>query len=305
MINADRIHIGPSGWHQAEWVEAVSSSASPREHRIDRLLPFVDLLEIGQTAAAPLKPEIARLWLRKAAANPRLRWTAVLGHRFTRDRDLSPGAVAAWKAGFMPLQREGRLAALVLEFPWAFRFTRENREFLVELRRTFHEFRLAAEFLHESWLTEEALAVLAKYRISFVNVDQPAYFRGMPPAAVLTTSLAVVRLHGRQTPEAFREFDQRATAAPYLYSLEELEEWQPRLARLAAAAQQCLVVFTNAHVGRSLVNSLQMGEILGRTPLLAPAPLIRRYPPELAAFRAPRPVQMDLLPTAAESLRAA
>jgi hypothetical protein len=103
MINADRIHIGPSGWHQAEWVEAVSAGASPREHRIDRLLPFVDLLEIGHTADAPLKPEIARLWLRKAAANPRLQWTAVLGHRFTRDRDLSPGAVAAWKAGFMPM----------------------------------------------------------------------------------------------------------------------------------------------------------------------------------------------------------
>jgi hypothetical protein len=48
-----------------------------------------------------------------------------------------------------------------------------------------------------------------------------------------------------------------------------------------------------------------MGEILGRTPLLAPAPLIRRYPAELAAFRAPRPIQMDLLPTAAESQRAA
>lgn len=305
MTNTDRIHIGPSGWHQAEWVETVSAGASPREHQIDRLLPFVDLLEIEHTAEAPLKPEIARLWMRKASANPRLRWTAVLGHRFTRDRDLSPGAVAVWKAGFLPMQRAGRLAALVLEFPWAFRFTRENREFLVALRRTFHEFRLAAEFLHESWLTEEALAVLAKYRISFVNVDQPVYFRGMPPAAVLTTSLGMVRLHGRRTPEAFREFNQRSTAAPYLYPIEELEEWRPRLARLAAAAQECLVVFTNSHAAQSLVNSLQMGEILGRTPLLAPAPLIRRYPAELAAFRAPRPVQMDLLPAAAESQRAA
>jgi uncharacterized protein YecE (DUF72 family) len=295
MINSDRIHIGPCGWQDREWVEAVSAGASPREHSIDRMLPFVDLLEIGQTVSAPLKPEIARLWLRKASANPRLRWTAVLGHRFTRDRDLSPGAVAAWTAGLKPMQQAGRLAALVLEFPWAFRFTTENREFLVELRRAFHEFRLAAEFLHESWLTEEALAVLARYRISFVNVDQPAYFRGMPPAAVLTTSLGVVRMHGRATPAAFQEFDQRATAAPYLYSLEELEEWQPRLERLAAAAQECLVVFTNWHDGRSLVNSLQLGEILGRTPLVAPAPLIRRYPAELAAFRAPRPVQMELL----------
>jgi uncharacterized protein YecE (DUF72 family) len=305
MVNVDRIHVGISGWHRADWDDSVFAGLSPRQHRIDRLLSYVEVLEIQQSAEAPLKPEIARLWMKKAAANPRLRLTAVLGHRFTQDRDLSPAWVDAWKAGLLPLQREGCLAALMLEFPWAFRFNRENRDFLIELRRTFHEFRLAGEFLHESWLSEEALAILSKYKISFVNVDQPAYFRGMPPASVLTTSTALVRLHGRSSPDAYREFGQRASASPYLYSLDELEEWQPRLSRLAAAAKECLVIFTNAQAGACLVNSLQLGEVLGRHPLRAPAPLIRKYPAELAAFRALRPVQMDLLAPAFETSKAA
>ena len=300
MINSDRIHVGISGWHRADWDDSVFAGLSPRQHRIDRLLSYVEVLEIQQSAEAPLKPEIARLWMKKVAASPRLRLTAVLGHRFTQDRDLSPAWVDAWKAGLLPLQREGCLAALMLEFPWAFRFNRENRDFLIELRRTFHEFRLAGEFLHESWLSEEALAILSKYKISFVNVDQPTYFRGMPPASVLTTSTALVRLHGRSSPDAYREFGRRASAPPYLYSLDELEEWQPRLSRLAAAAKECLVIFTNAQAGACLVNSLQLSEILGRNPLRAPAPLIRNYPAELAAFRAPRPVQMDLLDPALE-----
>jgi uncharacterized protein YecE (DUF72 family) len=301
MINSERIHVGISGWHRPEWDDSVFAGLSPRQHRIDRLLPYVEVLEIQQTAVAPLKPEIARLWMKKAAANPRLRLTALLGHRFTQDRDLSAGPVDSWKAGLLPLQREGCLAALVLEFPWAFRFNRENRDFLIELRRNFHEFRLAGEFLHESWLSEEALAVLAKYRISFVNVDQPAYFRGMPPAAVLTTSTGLVRLHGRSSPDAYREFGRRGSAQAYLYSLDELEEWQPRLSRLAAAAKECLVVFTNAQAGACLVNSLQFSEMLGRDPLRAPATLIRNYPAELAAFRALRPVQMELLPSAMQT----
>lgn len=305
MINSERIHVGVSGWHRSDWDDSVFAGLSRRQHRIDRLLPYVEVLEIQQTAEEPLKPEIARLWMKKAAANPRLRLTAVLGHRFTKDRDLSPGAVEAWKAGLLPLQREGCLAALMLEFPWAFRFNRENRDFLIELRRNFHEFRLAGEFLHESWLSEEALAILAKYRISFVNVDQPAYFRGLPPASVLTTSTGLVRLHGRSSPDAYREFGRRASAQPFLYSLDELEEWQPRLARLAAAAKECLVIFTNAQAGACLVNSLQLGEILGRDPLRAPAPLIRNYPAELAAFRAPRPVQMELLASVFETPKAA
>ena len=305
MINSERVHVGISGWQRSGWDESVFAGMSPRQHRIDRLLPYVEVLEIQQTAEAPLKPEIARLWMKKAAANPRLRLTAVLGHRFTQDRDLSAGAVDAWKAGLLPLQREGCLSALILEFPWAFRFNRENRDFLIELRRTFHEFRLAGEFLHESWLSDEALTILSKYKISFVNVDQPAYFRGMPPAAVLTSSTALVRLHGRSSPDAYREFGRRNWAEPYLYSLDELEEWQPRLARLAAAAKECLVVFTSAQAGACLVNSLQLGEILGRAPLRAPGALIRNYPAELAAFRAPRPVQMDLLTPAYETPKAA
>ena len=294
MTNSERIHVGVSGWQRSEWDESIFAGISPRQHRIDRLLPYVEVLEIQQTAQGPLKPEIARLWMKKAAANPRARLTAVLGHCFTQYRDLYPDSVEAWKAGLLPLQRAGYLSALILEFPWAFRFNRENRDFLIELRRTFHEFRLAGEFLHESWLSEEALAVLSKYKISFVNVDQPAYFRGMPPASVLTTSTALVRLHGRCSPDAYREFGRRSSAAPYLYSLDELEEWQPRLARLAAAAKECLVVFTSAEAGSCLVNSLQLDEMLGRTPLRAPAQLIREYPAELAAFRAPRPVQMNL-----------
>jgi uncharacterized protein YecE (DUF72 family) len=305
MVNSERIHVGVSGWHRSDWDDSVFAGLSPRQHRIDRLLPYVEVLEIQQTAEGSLKPEITRLWMKKASVNPRLRLTAVLGHRFTQDRDLSAGAVDAWKSGLLPLQRGGCLAALLLEFPWAFRFNRENRDFLIELRRNFQEFRLAGEFLHESWLSEEALAILAKYRISFVNVDQPAYFRGMPPASVLTTSTGLVRLHGRSSPDAYREFGRRAFAQPFLYSLDELEEWRPRLSRLAAAAKECLVVFTNAEAGGALVNSLQLGEILGREPLRAPAPLIRNYPAELAAFRAPSPVQMDLLSPAFETPKAA
>jgi len=305
MINSERIHVGVSGWQRSEWDDSVFAGLSPRQHRIDRLLPYVEVLEIQQTAQAPLKPEITRLWMKKAAASPRLRLTAVLGHRFTQDRDLSPVAVEAWKAGLLPMQREGFLSALILEFPWAFRFNRENRDFLIELRRTFQEFRLAGEFLHESWCSEEALAILSKYRISFVNVDQPAYFRGMPPTSVLTTSTGLVRLHGRTSPDAYREFGRRAWAEPYLYSLDELEEWQPRLSRLAAAAKECLVVFTSAQAGACMVNALQLGEMFGRAPLRAPAQLIREYPAELAAFRAPRPVQLDLLMPLMERPKAA
>lgn len=264
-------------------------------HLLDELVRYTDLAEISSTFHAPLKPEIASLYARKAAPNPDFLFTAVLGRRFTQDRDQDPAAISAWKAGLFPLLRARRLGALILRFPWAFRFTAENREFLIQLRRHFREFPLAAEFRHESWLSDEARGTLIDYRLTFVNVDQPEYFRAMPPSAVLTSGLAVVRLQGRHSAEAHRDFAEQRNPRPYLYPLEILEQWLPRVHRLAAHASRTLVIAANPGPDHALVTALQLREMAGQRPLLAPAPLIRRFPAELASFRANRPVQTTFL----------
>jgi uncharacterized protein YecE (DUF72 family) len=275
--------------------DAAPANTPRGAHSLDPLVRFTSLAEINSTFHAPLKPEIASLYARKAASQPRFLFTALLGRRFTYDRDLRPDAIATWKAGLFPLLRARRLGALILQFPWAFRFKSENRNHLIQLRRAFREFPLAAEFRHESWLTEEAIGTLIDYHISFVNLDQPAYFRALPPSAVLTSGVAVVRLLGRSSPETFRRFEPGPPPRPYLYNLDELEDWLPRLRRLTTHASRTLVITANTGPGRALVNALQIGEMLGAQPLLAPAPLLRRFPAELAAFRANRPVQATLL----------
>lgn len=262
---------------------------------LDSLVRFTGLAEITSTLHAPLKPEIASLYARKAAANPDFLFAPLLGRRFTYDRALDAESIAAWKAGLFPLLRAKRLGVLILQFPWAFRFTPENREHLIQLRRAFREFPLAAEFRHDSWLADEARGTLIDYRLAFVNIDQPAHFRAMPPAALLTSGLAVVRLHGRLPPVALQRFEPAPPPRPYLYSLDELETWLPRIRRLTDHASRTLVITANAGPDHALVNALQLGEMLGASPLMAPAPLIRRFPAELAAFRANRPVQTTFL----------
>lgn len=295
MTASQNLWIGPSGWGRSDWASAVGSGNGRHAHVLELLARYTDLAEIDQTFDEPLKAEIARLYARKVAANRRFQFTALLGRRFTYDRDLDAAAVEAWKPGLFALMRAGRLGALVMQFPWAFRFTAENREFLIRLRRAFHEFPLAAEFRHESWLREESLGTLIDYRVGLVNIDQPRSFRSMPETALFTTGVAIVRMHGRQSPEAFQGFDPEARVRPHLYSLDELEEWLPRVERLSGNAPRTLVVMANRGCGYSMVNTLQMREMLGASPLLAPAGLIRNFPAELAAFRSNRPVQTALL----------
>lgn len=287
------LHLGVAGWDQPEFADALSEPGTRPRHPLTRLSEFVNHAEISSTFRQPLRPEIAGLYVRMAAARPDFQFSALLGRRFTHDRDLDPCAVSAWKQGFFPLLRARRLGAVIMQFPWAFRFNRENRDFLIALRRQFHELPLAAEFRHESWQCDEAVTTMVNYRLSYVNIDQPRYFRAMPPSALLTSGVAVVRMHGRHCPEAFKEFHSEPQGE-FLYDLDQLLEWKPRIERLTRHAARTLVTWTNSANGAALVNSLQMGEILGATALLAPPALVAQHPAELAAFRPLRPVQPRL-----------
>ena len=295
------LRLGPSGFLHPEWKGLVyPKAASIRRHALSTLAAYLDMVEIDVTAERAIRPETAQVWLSAVRDNPQFEFTALLHRAFTHERRLDPASIAPWKQGLMPLLSVRKLGAVVMQFPWAFRYTHENREFLIELRRTFHEFPLVAEFRHESWCREEGLGTLIDYHIGLVNVDQPEYFRAMPPTALLTAPVAYVRLHGRRGREQAQDFT-ASKLPPYLYCRNELEDWIPRIGRLASHAARTYVVATNFHGARSVVNSLQLAYLLGDTQRPAPPELLEIYWRELAEFRSRRPVQPRLLAEAASA----
>jgi len=153
-----------------------------------------------------------------------------------------------------------------MQFPWAFRFTEENLEYLIRLRRAFHEFPMAVEMRHSSWLTDEALGALIDYRLGFVNIDQPQRTRATPPSALVTSAVGCVRLHGRVDSYWTQEFNGSTAAKPndYLYPLSELHEWKARIDHISAHTARTFVTFTNDAAGKSVINALQMANLLVR-----------------------------------------
>ena len=144
-----------------------------------------------------VRPEIARVWTRKAAANPRFRFTAKLFHRFTHERDASASEEREVKDGFAPLMGAGKLGALLLQFPWSFKNTLENRQYLAGLFMRFEEYPLVTEVRHGSWNQASGLSFFADHAVGFCNIDQPVIGRSLAPSANVTGPLGYVRLHGR------------------------------------------------------------------------------------------------------------
>jgi len=289
------LYCGASGWSYPHWNGIVYPRLKPRSfHPLEHLSTYFDSVEINTSFYQAIQPELASLWVKKVAHNPKFLFTAKLGRRFTHERWLGVQEIARFKEGLWPFHRARKLGCLLMQFPWSFRYTDENRSFLISLRRAFHEFPLVAEMRHSSWLHEEALGTLIDYRIGFANIDQAPYTKGMPPASLLTSRIGYVRLHGRNSQHWEREFGRpaRATAAhDYLYSPQELQEWKRRVEQIQQHAATTFVFANNDVGGKAVVNALQFAQILGDERRRAPAQLIEQFPEELADFRAERPIQ--------------
>ncbi|MGH9661399.1 MAG: DUF72 domain-containing protein [Bryobacteraceae bacterium] len=253
------IHCGTSGWNRPDWDSVVFPRLRPRGfHALEHLAGEVDVIEVDSAYERPVRPELARLWLKKVALNPDLVFTVPLGREFTLDRGLDPERVRIYKEGLEPLAEAHRLGCVLMRFPWSFRFTRENRDFVVELRRTFPEYPLVAELRHASWTYDEALGTLMDYRIGFCNLDQREGARATPPTAIVTSGTGYIRLLGRGGDD----WTQDESLANYLYTSNELAEWQPRIERVARHTTATYVVAANAARGKSMVNAMQLRSML-------------------------------------------
>ena len=167
--------VGTAGWSYPSWMGLVfPKTTAVAEHPLVEVARRLDTVEINSTFYRHLKPEVARLWMAKVKHNPRFLFTAKLHQTFTHARVLEQSEIRECQDGLLPLLRAKKLGAVLMQFPWSFRFTAENREFLLQLRQEFSAFPLVAEMRHASWMAEEAIGTFIDFGIGFCNIDQPA-----------------------------------------------------------------------------------------------------------------------------------
>lgn len=266
MSSLQNLRCGLAGWAFPHWDGVVYPHTVSRSfHPLEFLAERFDTVEIPHTFYHVPKPEIARFWVDRVRHNGRFQFTARLPRLFTHCRELNAETVKAFLAGMRPLTESGKLGCVLMQFPASFRYTEENRQWLIQLRRTFSMFPLVAELRHGTWALEEGIGTLIEKHIGFCNLDQPESVRATPPTALLTWRIGYVKLHGRKCGSGHEAFDDsrvRTHGNNYLYGLRELEEWKARIAKFAPFADQTFVIFNNDGGGRSFLNATQMQTLL-------------------------------------------
>lgn len=275
-VSTPILRIGPAGWNYPHWDSLVYPRPQPRGfHPLEFLADRFDTVEISESFHQFVRPELARLWAAKIDHNPQFQFTARLNRQFTHERILNQDDIKHWSEGIAPLQDAGRLGCVLMQFPSSFRFTAENKDFLIRVRRAFHWFPLVAELRHKSWTAPEASGTLIDYHVGYCNLDQPSTITAAPPSSLLTWRTGYVKFHGRKAGPWHDQFDDRTmkvSGNDYSYSLAELNEWKARIDKILPFSQSMFLIFNNDMGGKSVVNALQMQGVMRHVAHRAPQP---------------------------------
>lgn len=263
----------------------------PRFDPLRYIANFFDAVEINSTFYGPPMAKTASSWVQRVEEYEKFRFTAKLWKRFTheRDRAWTTGEVDQVRAGFDAMMESGHLGAVLLQFPWSFRRTEENREWLGDVARTFRQYPLVVEVRHSSWLAPDFLRALEEDGIGFVNIDQPLYHDSIGPTAHATSHVGYVRVHGRNYKDWFREKAPVEQRYNYLYPSEELQPWAERAKEIGSdpATREVYVITNNHYKGKAVANALMLKSMVTGARVPAPSGVFDAYGDTMAGYAEP------------------
>jgi len=274
------IRIGPAGWSYKDW-EGIVYPKKPGKtfDPLEYLAEFFNTIEINSSFYRPPTPSTTKSWARRVAANEEFAFTAKLHRLFTHERrKATKKDEKEFRAGMNVLAKAGRLGALLLQFPWSFKNTPDDRVFLARLLEQFSDYPLVLEVRHSSWNTPEVYEWLAERDVGICNIDQPVFAKSIRPAALTTSPIGYVRLHGRNYQNWFRDKAPPHERYNYLYSLDELDPWLVRIKEVSRQTRETYVVTNNHFRGQGVVNAIEIKAALAEETQPAPEPLFKVYP---------------------------
>ncbi len=259
-----RIYIGTSGYSYKDWIGPVY----PKGMKPEEMLRFYSTLfpysELNFSYYRMPEPAMLESMARKTPESFRF---GIKGHQdLTHNADRAEWEAAARRflEGIAPLSESGKLAMVLLQFPFSFHYTPDNRLYLSALMDSLSSVPLCAEFRNREWQNERVCGELEERRIGYVMTDSPPLAGLALPTVLATGPFGYLRLHGRNsgswwTGDAVSRYD-------YLYSEEELSEWIPRILSLHGKTAVLYIAFNNHHKGQAVKNGMQMKNLLVAQP---------------------------------------
>ncbi|HEY66070.1 MAG TPA: DUF72 domain-containing protein [Caldilineae bacterium] len=253
------LYIGTSGFSYSDWVGPFYPPDLPKREWLSYYAQEFQTCELNFTYyRLPNARTLAQL---AEKVPPGFRFTLKATDVLTHKREeATPEAFAAFRDALRPLIEQDKFGCVLAQFPYSFKANAENRAYLERLREELADLPVVVEFRHRGWITEATFELLERLGLGFCCVDQPRLRGLIPPIARATADVAYVRFHGRNAAKWW-EHEHAWERYDYSYSIEELQEWVPKIRSLAEKAQS-VYLFANNHWQGQAVNTARQLRLL-------------------------------------------
>ena len=256
--------IGTSGYSYSDW----KGIFYPRDLPADRYLEYYSktfpFVELNFTYYRQPEPEQTERFLGKTGEE--FIFTVKAHKSLTHERTEN------WKKdagdfieGIKPLAVSDRLGSIVLQFPYSFRYTKENRLYLAGLcdflKNSLHRSpTLTIEFRSREWNNPKVIEGLLRRNIGWINSDNPD-LPGLPSGEMTATSgIGYIRFHGRNRDNWWNGTN--VSRYDYRYTSEELREKAEEIKKFAGEVRKLFIAFNNHHKGQAVENALELTRLI-------------------------------------------
>jgi len=275
-----RLYIGTAGWSYKDWSGNFYPEKMPSGmDRLTYLAGYFDTVEVNSSFYRIPPAKFAEGWIKKVNNNPNFRFTLKLWQEFTHsDEYPSDEEIKFFKEALDVLLRAKKLGAVLIQFPWSFKCSDDNKMRLEKIFDDFADYPRVLEVRHKSWDTDEFLEFLEEKNVSFCNIDQPVIGDSIPPTDYVTGGRGYVRLHGRNYKKWIPKGNEPAERYNYLYSAEELEPWVDRIRNILNKKIDTYVITNNHWKGKAAHTALMIKHKITGERVKGPESLKKTYP---------------------------
>lgn len=240
------VKIGTSGYSFDDWRGNFYPEKVEKGKMLDYYVQHFDTVEINSTYYGIPHPRVFENMAKKAPAG--FDFMVKAPQTFTHKRADLEKDRQSFRTALQPLVEAGKLAGVLAQFPYSFKFNAANLDYVARCREAVAPHPLFVEFRHNEWVNRQMYDRLRADQVGYVAVDEPQLPGLLKPDCFATTDVAYIRLHGRN---AEQWWDGGPLRYDYSYSGSELEYWKERVRKIMAKVKMVYAYFNNCHLGQA------------------------------------------------------
>lgn len=185
------IHIGTSGWSYKHWRERFYPKDVKAKDYLSYYAEQFSVSEINTSFYHLPKPDTIQNWVN--TVNSRFKFCPKISRYITHMKKLNdPGdSLPSFFDSFDPFIKH--LGPVLIQLPPFLAFNAEKVAIFFKALHQYKGYKFAIEPRHDTWLTDEAIALLTKHKIGFVIAESG---KRWPYGEFITAKDIYIRFHG-------------------------------------------------------------------------------------------------------------